>query len=186
MAWLRERLLAEPGYDWRSPLAAALGPYQRVWTVAEDALLQRAWELQQGLPEVAAAMQVEEHVVVRRLTQLGLAEGVVDATDRLGFTPGSVAGVRRSLALDAARTKILVLVLLTDQHLHHISAHVCDEDAEAVRDRIVAELRQQGSRSEVRWSLAWRQVEAVTPSGGRTRTGVFRLSDGVGGPIPCA
>lgn len=169
--WLRERLAADPGYDWRAPLEAALGPWQRPWTDAEDALVRDAWDHRRPLAGLAAALGVEEHFAVRRLLQLGLATGIVDATDRLGCTPGSVTAARRALALDAARTHVLVLVLAADGDIHHVSVHARQADADTARDRAVAALRDTGRRIEIAWTVAERQVDDGQPAGARPRTG---------------
>lgn len=169
--WVRDRLVTDPGYDWRAVLHASLSPYQRPWTAEEDAEARAGWESRRPLPEFAAAFGVEEHVMARRLVQLGLADGIVEVTDRLGCTPGSVTAVRRALALDAARTRVLVLVVVADGTLLHVSLHADDTDALHVRDRVVAGQRETGRRVTLDWTLTNRQVEDIEPSSGATVSG---------------
>lgn len=169
--WLREELLADPGYDWRAQRDQALGPYQRMWTPEEDARVTHAWETAERLENVSAALQVEGHVVVRRLIQLRLAAGYVEATDRCRCAPDSVSGVRRRLALSDAQTKVLVLVLLVDHQVQHLSLHANEADAEVLLARLVSDLRRRGTHTQAQWTLEWRQVESDEAPTGRPATG---------------
>lgn len=169
--WLRHRLAADPAYDWRTPLLAAVGRYQRQWTEAENVAVHNAWEARRDLADLAADLCVQEHFAVRRIIQLGLAPGIVEVTDRLGCTSGSVTAMRRAIALDAARTRVLVLVITVDDEVHHVSVHVRDDDADVARERVVAELRNRGGRREVAWTVAARQVDDGDPAGGKRRSG---------------
>lgn len=179
VTWLRDHLSADPDYDWRSRLNETQSPAQRLWTSENDALLTQVWETEDNLAGVSSTLRVEEHVVVRRLVQLGLAANHVEATDRLRCSPGSVADVRRRLALNAASTRVLVLVLLADGELHHVSLHANEADAELLLAQLVNDLQQQGEHSEAQWTLGWRQVEARSQSTGPTQSGVIHL-DGAG------
>ncbi|WP_380164662.1 hypothetical protein [Jannaschia sp. R86511] len=174
--WLREELLADPAYDWRARLTQALGASQRQWTAAEDARVTLAWETAERLEDVSIALDVEGHVVVRRLVQLGLADDVVEATDRCQCHPDSVAGVRRRMALKDRQTRVLVLVLLADDELQHVSLHANEADAEVLLARLIGDLRGRGRHTEARWTLAWRQVESDTAPTGKPRTGHVQLA----------
>lgn len=168
-----------------SHLTAALGPYQRPWSADEDTALRDGWEQRRPLAELAAACNVEEHVLVRRLVQLELASGVVDATDRLGCTPGSVAATRRALALDAARTQVQVLVVIADDALLHVSLHAQEHDALTVRDRVVAAQRETGILQEINWSVTTRQVDDASTPTRRPRSGRIRVQgDTTAPPAP--
>lgn len=86
--WLREELIAAPGYDWRAQLTHTLGAYERPWTPEEDARVTHAWETAERLEDVSAAVGVEGHLVVRRLIQLGLAADFVGRHRSLPKQPG--------------------------------------------------------------------------------------------------
>jgi hypothetical protein len=173
---LRGLLDADPDYDWRSPLAAALAP-QQLWSEDDDDALRVAWQDAEPLPLLAIRYGVGELVLARRLIALRLADGIVEVTDRLGCTPGGAADVRRALATDAAATAVAVLVVVTEGTVAHVSAHPDLQSAASARDALCARLLTDG-RTQAEWTVAVRQVD-VDPDAserGSTETGIVRAS----------
>jgi hypothetical protein len=178
---LRGLLDADPDYDWRSHLAAALAP-QRLWSEADDDALRIAWQDAEPLPSLAARYGVGELILARRLIALRLADGIVEVTDRLGCTPGGAADVRRALASDAAATAVAVLVVVAEGTVAHVSAHPDRQSAASARDAVCARLLTDG-RIQAEWTVAVRQVDVDPDAFGRgsSETGMVRASQ-VAGP----
>jgi len=156
--WLREQLLADAEYDWRTPLRANTdGP---VWLKDDDAQLTHGWHAGTGLPQLARQFNCSEHLIVRRLMTLRLASGSVQVVDHLGCTPGGTVETHYLLATDAARAQLQLLVGSEDVDgvTVHLSVHSSITEA-AERAAKVDQLRARTEQAPLHWLTGQRRVD---------------------------
>jgi len=136
---LRE-LLTDPNYDWQAVLKGNEHGH-RLWFAADDAMLRDAWRERTHLPDLAIAIGVTEVDVVNHLIKLGLAETLVEVTNRLGYEDGGTVHDRRKFALDPAFARLTVLVGLDDDGVSEVSIHFHAKDAENIRQSRVTSIK---------------------------------------------
>ncbi|WP_432491432.1 hypothetical protein [Kineococcus gypseus] len=157
LAWLREQLLADEHYDWRTPLRANTdGP---VWLKDDDVALTAGWEAGTALPQLAARFKCSETLIVRRLLTLRLAASTVEVVERLGCTPGGKVQTDYLLATDAARAQVQVLVgrEAADGAVVHLSLHSSGAEA-AERAAKVDQVRARADQAPLHWLTGERRV----------------------------
>lgn len=156
--WLREQLLADADYDWRTPLRAnSDGP---VWLGDDDAELTEGWRSSTSLPQLATRFGCSEMLIVRRLLTLRLAASTVEVVERLGCTPGGTVQTHYLLATDAARAQLQVLVGTEAPGggaTVHLSVH--SSTAEAIeRAAKVDQIRARTDQAPLHWLTGERRV----------------------------
>ncbi len=158
LAWLREQLLADEHYDWRTPLRANTdGP---VWLKDDDAELTDGWKVGTALPQMAARFSCSETLIVRRLLTLRLAASTVEVVARLGCTPGGTVQTNYLLATDAARAQLQVLVgsEVVGGAAVHLSVHSSTTEA-AERAAKVDHARARAEQAPLHWLTGERRVD---------------------------
>ena len=162
--WLREQLLTDANYDWRTPLRANTDG--ALWLEDDDAQLRAGWHAGTALAQLARQFDCSEAQVVRRLVVLRLAAGTVDVVDRLGCTPGGAVETRYLLATDAASAHLHVLIgsEQADGAAVHVSVHT-STTAAAERAAKVDQMRARAGQTPLHWSSGERRVDLAHGEG---------------------
>ncbi|SUH41066.1 hypothetical protein [Nocardia farcinica] len=149
-------VLADPDYDWRSPLRELARRARTVyWDAGMVDRLRQGWERATPLDDLCEEFEASEIDVARQLLRLGAAESMFDVVERLGCDPhGTLAG-RLRIAADRCAAAVWILIVdgaLTGAKtqfgsagpgLRHVSVHH-DYDtadlrlAEVLLDHVVA------------------------------------------------
>ncbi|WP_280402488.1 hypothetical protein [Nocardia carnea] len=180
--WLRDRLAAEPEWDWWATVVDnhLHGP-SALWLTEHEHIARRAWREHTPMPVLAQRLGTAEIEVAGFLRALGLAENLAEVADRLGATPGQALAKRVNAARDQDLTGGWVLVVDgaagTVRHRsapvrRHVSVHESRAAAEAGRDRVLRRHRRSAGASStpVWWTIAQR---GVGDTAGRTYCGVY-------------
>ncbi|MEU1981609.1 hypothetical protein [Nocardia sp. NPDC019395] len=180
--WIRDRLAAEPGWDWWAIVVDhhLHGP-SALWLTEHEHTARRAWRERTPMPVLAQRLGTAEIEVAGFLRALGLAESLAEVADRLGATPGQALAKRVNAARDQDLSAGWVLVVDgaagTVQHRsapvrRHVSVHESRDAAEAGRDRVLRRHRRAAGAGSapVWWTIAQR---GVGDGAGRTYCGVY-------------
>ncbi|GGL01141.1 hypothetical protein GCM10011588_14780 [Nocardia jinanensis] len=186
--WIRDRMAAEPGWDWWSVVVDhhRHGP-SALWLTEHEHLARGAWRDRTPMPVLAQRLDTAEIEVAGFLRALGLAENLAEVADRLGATPGHALAKRVNAARDQEQSANWILVVdgaagtvkpRSAPVRRHVSVHESRAAAEADRDRVLRWHRRSAgdSSTPVWWTIAQRGVGDIA---GRTYCGVFtpRLVD---------
>lgn len=180
--WIRDRLAAEPEWDWWAVVVDhhLYGP-SALWLTEHEHIARSAWRERTPMPVLAQRLGTAEIEVAAFLRALGLAENLAEVADRLGATPGQALAKRVNAARDQDLTANWVLVVdgaagtvqpRSAPVRRHISVHESRAAAEAGRDRVLRRHRRTAgdSADPVWWTIAQRGVGDMA---GRTYCGVF-------------
>ena len=180
--WIRDRLAAEPEWDWWATVVDnhRHGP-SALWLTEHEHLTRQAWRERTPMPVLAQRLGTAEIEVAGFLRALGLAESLAEVADRLGATPGQALAKRVNAARDQDLSGGWVLVVDgaagTVQHRsapirRHVSVHESRAAAEDGRDRVLYRHRRTAgdSSAPVWWTIAHR---GVGDTAGRTYCGVY-------------
>lgn len=190
-SWIRDRLAAEPDWDWWSVVVEHhTHSASSLWLTEHEHLARAAWRDRTPMPVLAQRLGTAELAVAEFLRALGLAENLAEVADRLGATPGHGLAKRVRAALDQDVSASWVLVVDGAEGTvkprsapvkRHVSVHESRAAAEAGRDRVLRWHRRNAgdSTNPVWWTIAQRGVGDMA---GRTYCGVYsprRTDDGV-------
>lgn len=133
VVWVRARLRADEGFDWRAGLRDRSEMY---WSGDDDGALRQAWDARVPLPRVAGLFGIAELAVHSRLMALGLSRTHADTVEKMGCSAGGVLEARYHRERGEAVTATAVLVvdgfLARDRTVRRvISVHTSREAAHA-------------------------------------------------------
>ena len=120
-----------------------------LWDNRADDKLRAAWAA--GWPtlgQLAELVGATEPQLVNRLISLGLAQGVVEAADHLGATPGGVVDTNARLRRDSHHTAIWIVAITKPDNALEVTSHP-DERA-AWQHAATAT----GTNHSVRWHIS--------------------------------
>jgi hypothetical protein len=172
---LRQRLMADPDYDWRARVRAEVERAGRFyWSPERTAALRDGWARKLSMAELTRLTGAAELEVAGQLVACGLATSVAMVALQTRCDPESTLGLRARMALDRAASAVWVLVVdglrhgdrakafddeTTGKAYRHVSIHGSRAEAERVRDELIAEHERRGGRAaDVGWTLAERTV----------------------------
>ena len=154
MDWLRQRLKADPPYDWRAVLnSRSDGPF-RLWSDDEEDKLGDGWVRRVPLPKLAKELSVSEPSIVHRIVALGLAQNVAEVVERLGATPGGTVDVRARL-LRAELSEAIYVLIIDGSRRPRTSLHHSQEEAERVLREVIGD----PAKSDRRWWVLRRTLD---------------------------
>lgn len=192
--WIRQRLIAEPEWDWWAVVHDnhANSP-SSLWRTEDEHRARIGWRRKTPMPVLAQELDTSELMVAELLRSLGLAEGIADVVDRLGATPGLALAKRYRALRDEEATASWILVVDGAEGTvkpkgapvkRQLSLHESRAAAEAERDRVLSwhDRAAEGSTGPVLtvwWTIAQRSIGGVA---GKTRSGVHTPPNAETGP----
>ncbi|WP_280236608.1 hypothetical protein [Nocardia cyriacigeorgica] len=191
-AWVRDRLVAEPEWDWWSVVVEHHQHSPSVlWLTEDEHTAREAWRDRTPMPVLAQRLRTSELAVAEFLRALGMAESLGEVADRLGATPGQALAKRVRAGRDQDTSASWVLVVDGAEGTvrprsapvkRHVSVHESRAAAEAGRDRVLRWHRRNAgdSAAPVWWTIAQRGVGDVA---GRTYCGIYGPRDTEGGGV---